>query len=430
MRWLAAVAVLLTGLVAVGPANALGPITIGEGAGPGSPYPSTLEVSGYDRIIEGTQVRVDDLVHAFPDELDIALTGPDGRTIMLMSDTGESGGACDAPDLQFSMTATGPVPASPLLCSGVYLPTDDDSDSFDSDVFPAPAPAEPFVDSLSVFNGSFPNGSWSLRVVDDTFGDGGSIGDWRPVFDTRLTGRVGLPRSPTQVPESQPSIMVSLERTGGSAAAPLQSGSVTWTTETCPAPLAPAPAYAPALAGEDFATTGGVVSFEPGQTAASLEIPLIDDGVPEDLECFALRLTSAAGDARYTTTATPTTIRLSSDDRRASPPAVVSVGRQRVLRTKAVLIAATSASHGTLSATGVMHLPAKAAARVRLTPARPRAVTAKQRVMLKLRLSRSALRAVRKAFKRKRVLVASLKVKATDLAGGRATRSLTVKLRR
>lgn len=402
------------------------PITIGTGAEPGSPYPSSLSVGPFDRVIEGVDVRLVDLVHDVPDELDIALTGPGGQTVMLMSDVPYTT-ACATPDLEFSMRATGPVP-SDLLCSGLYLPTDDDSDELDLDVFPAPAPAAPPGDTLAVFNGSFPEGTWSLRVVDDTAGDGGAIADWRLSFNTRPTGLVRTDDISVSANEAQPALTLDVVRSGGSAPAPLGEGAVAWTTEPCaPDPLvAPTP---PATAGDDFATTGGLVTFAPGETVKPLELRLIDDRVPEPTECFGVRLTNASGDARLPSPPRITAVRLTNDDRPAARPSVAAPARQRVVRSKAVTLTASSVSDGTLAATGHIAVKRTAAARLRLWAAKV-AVTAGQRVTLRLRLGRPALRAVRRALAAERRVAAVVKVTASDLAGGRATRSLALRIRR
>jgi hypothetical protein len=99
------------------------------------------------------------------------------------------------------------------------------------------------------------------------------------------------------------------------------------------------------------------------------------------------------------------------------------------VRSKAVTVTASSVSDGTLSATGYLAVKRTAAARIPLRAATV-PVTAKQRVSLRLRLTRPALRALRRAFERKRRITAVVKVTASDLAGGRATQSLTLRLRR
>src|SRR2546423_929413 len=48
--------------------------------------------------------------------------------------------------------------------SGVYRPTDG---NYLPDVFPLPAPDGPYGKSLSVFNGTNPNGIWKLFVSGD-----------------------------------------------------------------------------------------------------------------------------------------------------------------------------------------------------------------------------------------------------------------------
>ena len=424
-------------LAAAGPAHAIGPITIGDG--PASPYPSTVPAGPSDRVIEGVDVILTDLDHEFPEELDIALTGPGGRTVMLMSDVGADGACLGAPDLRFTMQATDPVPDTGLPCSGSYLPTDhdpepDDPDP-DSDLFAAPAPAEPFAGSLAVFNGLFAGAApWSLRVMDDTPLDGGAIADWRLSIDTRQTGRVGLAGSSATVPETQPTAVLAIDRAGGSSAAPLGSGTVTWTVQSEPCAFLVPPAYPRATAGEDFATTGGSVAFGPGATRRLLAIELVDDRVPESTECIRVALTGASGDARLQHrpdgSLDVVQLRIANDDRPVARPAVTPSRPQRVLRRNAVVVAATSRADGTLAASGRIAVPRQAAASVRLKPARPVAATAGRKATLRLGLGRKARRTVRRAFRRKRVLVATVKVTATDLAGGRATRAVRVRLRR
>jgi subtilisin-like proprotein convertase family protein len=60
------------------------------------------------------------------------------------------------------------------------------------DIFVSPAPPEPWGSTLSVFNGTNPNGVWSLYIFDDARGDAGSVsGGWS------LTLSVGANTPPT-----------------------------------------------------------------------------------------------------------------------------------------------------------------------------------------------------------------------------------------
>ena len=210
-----ALAAVLGWLAAAASADAQNPnpITIPE-SGPASPYPGVIDVTDSTRIIEDVDVRLNDLAHELPDELEVALVGPDGTTVMLMSDVGSAPVTSCLPDLQFSSEATGPVPDDPLLCSGVYQPTDDDSDEFDLDVFPDPGPAGATGGSLTPFNGQNYFGAWRLFVVDDTPGDGGSIASWDVRFNTRQLGltRQGSPPASSRTERRRHPVRHSPER--------------------------------------------------------------------------------------------------------------------------------------------------------------------------------------------------------------------------
>lgn len=50
-----------------------------------------------------------------------------------------------------------------------------------------------------------------------------------------------------------------------------------------------------AKAGADYVGSGGLLTFEPGQTRQTIRIPLLNDGQPEPLEWFVVRLNTTAG---------------------------------------------------------------------------------------------------------------------------------------
>ncbi len=141
-----------------------------------SPYASALNVIGIDGVIDHITVSLLGLSHDFPSDLDIALVGPTGQVAMLMS---EVGGNTKLPVSGLTLTldnsATDFLPIDSTLVSGVFKPTRQfPTLSFD---FPAPAPAGTAnaPADLSLFNGTNPNGTWQLFVIDDSSPDSGTI---------------------------------------------------------------------------------------------------------------------------------------------------------------------------------------------------------------------------------------------------------------
>ena len=137
--------------------------------GSASPYPSTIAVSGLTGLVGKVTVSLKGVTHGFPDDIDIILVNPAGQKVVLMSDTG-GGHSITNLNLTFDDSASSGLPDSAQIVSGTYKPTDFES----GDNFPPPAPAGAVSTFLSGFNGSNPNGNWSLYVVDDATGDAGS----------------------------------------------------------------------------------------------------------------------------------------------------------------------------------------------------------------------------------------------------------------
>ncbi len=147
-------------------------ITINNG-GAASPYPSKLAISGVSGTVASLTVTLNGFGHSFPDDVDVMLVGPGGQTAVLMSDVGGAT-SVNGLTLTFSDSAASNLPDNGPLVPGMFKPTNIGA----GDAFPAPAPPSG-GSALSVFNGTDPNGTWSLYVVDDTSGDGGSIsGGW------------------------------------------------------------------------------------------------------------------------------------------------------------------------------------------------------------------------------------------------------------
>jgi subtilisin-like proprotein convertase family protein len=140
-------------------------------------YPSSISVSGlYFQSISHLSITLDGFSHTFPSDLDIILAGPSGQLSMLMS---EVGGSTRLPVTDLTLTlddlAANSLPIDSMLTSGTFKPTRQSPTlSFE---FPSPAPSgsSSAPAALSVFNGTDPNGTWNLYVVDETSPDSGTI---------------------------------------------------------------------------------------------------------------------------------------------------------------------------------------------------------------------------------------------------------------
>lgn len=162
------------------------PITIPE-AGTASPYPSQISTSGNRGSVKDVDVILNGFSHAFPDDVNILLEGPQGQKALIMAD---AGGGCNVSgaNIRIKDEARRALPDSKCLLSKSYKPRDYDAAACfgsDDDSFAAPAPAAPYASKLNVFDGTDPNGTWNLYVVDDCVGDGGQIaGGWSLVLTT------------------------------------------------------------------------------------------------------------------------------------------------------------------------------------------------------------------------------------------------------
>jgi subtilisin-like proprotein convertase family protein len=145
--------------------------TLGSGV---TLYPSPITVGQLSGEIVTVTATLVNLAHSNPDDLDVLLVGPQGQTVILMSDAGGSTSVSNI-SLTFASTARIALPDSTPLASGSVLPTNfGGGDAFSN------APLGPYGGSMNVFTGTNPNGQWRLFVVDDNFFFGGSIaGGWR-----------------------------------------------------------------------------------------------------------------------------------------------------------------------------------------------------------------------------------------------------------
>lgn len=156
-------------------------VTIKDNAA-AAPYPSTLSVAGLSGTISDIKVTLLGVGHQFPSDISVLLVGPAGQKVVLMS---RAGGTVSITNtrLTFDDAAANSLPQASLIADGSYKPTDYKT----SDTFPGPAPIAPYAHALSAFDGTNPNGTWSLYVQDDQAGGSGVIaGGW--LLDITTTG--------------------------------------------------------------------------------------------------------------------------------------------------------------------------------------------------------------------------------------------------
>ncbi len=168
-------------------------------SGSGSPFPSSINVSGLTGTVLKVTATLSRFGHSFPDDVDVLLVGPGGQKVLLMSDAG-GGGAVSNVTLTFDDAAASAVPDGSPLVSGTFRPANYEGTA--SDAFAAPAPPGPYATVLAAFDGTNPNGTWSLFVRDDFSGLSGSIaGGWSLTIQTSIpsccAGAAGIVVTPT-----------------------------------------------------------------------------------------------------------------------------------------------------------------------------------------------------------------------------------------
>lgn len=175
-----AIACVFAGTATAGAATFNGGGVTIPSSGIGNPYPSTITVSGLTGTITKVTASLT-LTHTFPDDVAVLLVGPAGQKVMLMAD---SGGNPDLTNvvLTFDDAAASSLPNNGNIAAGTYKPTTGTTGGGQGNAvpanLPAPAPAGPYGSLLGAFNGTAPNGTWSLFVLDDTDVDAGSISSW------------------------------------------------------------------------------------------------------------------------------------------------------------------------------------------------------------------------------------------------------------
>lgn len=155
-----------------------------ERVGPAEPYPSTISVAGRVGTITKVTVELVGYSHSWPSDVDMQLVGPQGQRTILMSD---AGGRCDTFNYTLTLDDDAPTPLPgecPFFGQGPIVPGTYRPANYD-DRYGYGTLEGPYPSTLSVFNGTNPNGVWSLYVFDDwPHDDGEFAGGWSLTITT------------------------------------------------------------------------------------------------------------------------------------------------------------------------------------------------------------------------------------------------------
>ncbi len=365
--------------------------------GNADPYPSPISVSGLTGTVTKVTATLHGFENTFPQDVDALLVGPQGQSTYLMSDAGDTSGAQRDP-VELTFDDSGP----PLPCQswtvtlpgGTYRPTNDPIPPNDcapelSDAFPAPAPAAPYGDALSVFNGIDPNGTWNLYIVDDNGNDYGSIGGGWSLDFTIAAPTVGQP-SVAGAAEVGKTLTATGGPIGGGGAASYQWSRCDLAGAAC-APIAGAGAntYVPGAGDKGHTLIVTETATSSGGSASASSAP-----------------TAAVGPAIVSATGTKRV--------------------QRVLRQRGLIALATSNIGGGLAARATVSIGG--ASKIYRFKAVSRTLAPGVATKARLMLSKRALNTVRSALARGRKLTAKLSLTVTDANGAKTTKKLSIRL--
>ncbi|MDQ6615278.1 MAG: Ig-like domain-containing protein, partial [Actinomycetota bacterium] len=155
-----------------------------------TPYPSTILVSGLSGTVNHVAVTLSGVTYSYSQDIDALLVGPGGQKFILVANLGPSGANHSVTNGTLTLADAGTLPTQatpwPSNASATFKPVN--FGGF-NETWPPPAPTPPYSDPGtmgtgatlgSVFNGTNPNGTWSLYVITTAGGDGtGAIaGGW------------------------------------------------------------------------------------------------------------------------------------------------------------------------------------------------------------------------------------------------------------
>jgi large repetitive protein len=160
----------------------------GGTGGKADPYPSTINVSGFKSVTD-VNVKIRFATHTDPEDLDVLLVGPTGRTAILWSDAGGTN-AITGITLTLDDESQVFLPDSGQIGAQKYMPSNYEVGADDW-----PGVTQNDNRKLSTFDGTNPTGEWKLYVFDDTqqpdTGDRNGTGVFNSGWSLEITGTTG-----------------------------------------------------------------------------------------------------------------------------------------------------------------------------------------------------------------------------------------------
>jgi subtilisin-like proprotein convertase family protein len=150
----------------------------GPDAAQATPYPSAIQVSHSKGFTTKVTATLNGFTHDYPGDVRMVLSGPLGQTTELYN---EAGGDTGVSNLNITFDDSASATLSAPLVSGTFKPSQtptptNSCGTSPSTPLPPPAPQGLYGAALAAFNGTNPNGTWNLYIVDDAGGDNGSVG--------------------------------------------------------------------------------------------------------------------------------------------------------------------------------------------------------------------------------------------------------------
>lgn len=300
---------------------------------------STISVSGVTGRVSQVTVTLNGLSHAWLEDLSVLLLGPGGQQVTLFSGAGRD---CRVENAFFTFddSAPAPLPIKGPIGTGNFQP----SNYATSAGFPSAS----YASALSVFNGSDPNGVWSLLLLDNAFLDTGTVaGGW----ELSLT-----------VDSTAPTIAISGPSTPATSAGP-----VNYTVEYSDANFLASSLTAADVILNPTGTANGTVHVSGSGTTRTVTISGITGDGSLGISLVAGTATDSVGNAAaaagpsasFAVSNTPPSIAISSPSTTATANGPVTyqvtyanIFKTSTLATKDVILNRTGNANGTVSVSG------------------------------------------------------------------------------